>query len=237
MVSQAKILGVNIDIVTWAEIVRFCKQALVQAAPQMITTINGEIILIATKNPSYKKVLNTANLAIADSTNVVWMGRLKGFKFPYRTPGSELFWEICEIAEDMKKSVYFLGGAENTAQLTAEKVQERFPALEIAGFSNADPSEQTALEVRKKNPDVVFVAYGAPVQELWIAQNKDKITAKIMVGVGGTFDMVSGKLRRAPDWMLKMHLEWLWRLYLQPKRIIRIFKAVIIFPIRVLFSS
>ncbi|MEX2361564.1 MAG: hypothetical protein WD544_00020, partial [Patescibacteria group bacterium] len=76
MVSQAKILGVNIDIVTWAEIVRFCKQALVQAAPQMITTINGEIILIATKNPSYKKVLNTANLAIADSTNVVWMGRL-----------------------------------------------------------------------------------------------------------------------------------------------------------------
>lgn len=236
MIAEANILGVKIDIVTWAEIVRFCKQALVQAAPQMIVTVNGEIVLESLKDANYKKILNSADLAIADSTNIIWVGRLKGFKFPYRTPGSELFWEICEIADDMKKSVYFLGGAENTAELTAERVLQRYPEIEIAGFSGADPSAETAAEVRKRNPDVVFVAYGAPKQEKWIAQYKDQITAKIIVGVGGTFDMVSGRLRRAPDWMLKMHLEWLWRLYLQPKRIGRIFKAVVIFPLRAIFG-
>jgi N-acetylglucosaminyldiphosphoundecaprenol N-acetyl-beta-D-mannosaminyltransferase len=236
MIKQANILGVKIDIVTWAEIVRFCKQALIQAAPQMITTINGEIILEAAKDPTYKKILNTADLAIPDSTNVIWVGRLKGFKFPYRTPGSELFWEICEVADDMNKSIYFLGGRDNTAQLTAEKVKEKYPNLEIAGFSNADPTPATAAELRKRNPDIVFVAYGAPKQERWIAEYKDYLTAKILVGVGGTFDMVSGKLRRAPEWMLRMHLEWLWRLYLQPKRIWRIFKALVIFPLRAIFS-
>jgi len=236
MIKQARILGVNIDIVTWAEIVKFCRQALVQAAPQMIATINGEIILSATKDLNYQKILNTADLAIADSTNVVWIGRLKGYKFPYRTPGSELFWEICEIADDLNKSIFFLGGFNGVAEISAQKVKERYPNVEIAGWSEAAPTLETAQLVRKKNPDIVFVAYGAPKQETWIANFREITTAKLLVGIGGTFDMVAERLKPAPTWLKKVNLEWLWRLYLQPSRFVRIFKAIVVFPLRAIFS-
>jgi len=237
MNQTAKILGVKIDIVSWDQIDQFCKNSLIQAAPKMITTVNGEIILAASKSPEYKTVLNGASLAIADSTNVVWIGRLKGYKFDKPTPGSELLWRICQIAEELKKSVYFLGGRDGAAEATAKIISEKYPNLEVAGYSEADPEDENiAKEIRRKNPDVVFVAYGAPKQELWINKNKDIVTAKIMVGIGGTFDMVSGKFPRAPLWMRSMHLEWLWRFLLQPKRIFRIFKAVVVFPLKALFS-
>lgn len=233
----ANILGVRINNVGWEVIDSFCRAALIQAAPKMITTINGEIILTASKNPEYKRVLNTADLAIPDSTNVVWVGRLKGYKFGQPTPGSELLTRICKIAEESKKSVFFLGGMDNVAKITADKMLDQFPDLEIAGVSNAGPTDPKLVSyVRRKNPDIVFVAYGAPKQELWIDKNKEKVTAKIMVGVGGTFDMISGKFPRAPQWIRKLHLEWLWRLSLQPKRIVRTFKALVIFPLKALFS-
>ena len=235
--KTATILGVRIDIVDWATIEDFCRRALIQAAPKIITTINGEIILTASKNHDYKKVLNSADLAIADSTNVVWVGRLKGYRFNRPTPGSELLGKICEIAMKTKKSVFFLGGQDGVAQITADIITKQYPDIEIAGVSESDPDNpNTAKYVRKKNPDIVFVAYGAPKQELWIDKHKEEITAKIMVGVGGTFDMIAGKLPRAPSWMRKMYLEWFWRLLLQPKRIIRVFKATIVFPLKALFS-
>ena len=233
--NAVNILGVKINIVDWRAIDVFCRSALIQAASKVITTINGEIILIATKNSEYKKVLNKADLAIPDSTNVVWVGRLKGYKFGSPTPGSELLSRICKIAQETNKSVFFLGGIENVAEITADIMSKKYPNLEVVGVSNANPTDlKIADHIRRKNPDIVFVAYGAPKQELWIDENKEKITAKIMVGVGGTFDMISGKLPRAPRWMRKAHLEWLWRLLLQPKRIIRAFKAVIIFPLKAL---
>lgn len=235
--NTINILGVRINNVGWSVIDSFCRAALIQAAPKVITTINGEIILIASKNPEYKRVLNKANLAIPDSTNIVWVSRIKGYKFGEPTPGSELLGRICKIAQETKKSVFFLGGMDDVAKLTADKIIDEYPDLEIAGISNADPTDPKLVNyIRRKNPDIVFVAYGAPRQELWIDKNKEKITAKLMIGVGGTFDMISGKLPRAPQWMRKMHLEWLWRLSLQPKRIFRIFKALVVFPIKALLS-
>lgn len=232
------LLGVRVDIVDWKGIENFCRQALIQAAPKMIATVNGEITLIADKKPEYRKVLNQSNLNIADSTNIIWVSYLKGYRFPERTPGSELLLKLCSIAQEMKKSVYFLGGREITAELTAQRVAELYPKLEIAGYSSADPDDEDIVaQIRRKNPDIVFVAYGAPKQETWIYENKEKITAKIMVGVGGTFDMISGRLPRAPQWMIRLHLEWLWRLYLEPKRVLRIFKAVFVFPVKALLFS
>ena len=231
------ILGVKIDIVDWGVIEDFCRRALIQAAPKVITTVNGEIILTASKNPHYRRILNLADLAIPDSINVVWVGRLKGYKFGRPTPGSELLGRICKIALETKKSVFFLGGQGGVAQLTADVITRQYPGIEIAGVSEADPTDpDIAKYVRRKNPDIVFVAYGAPKQELWIDENKEKITAKIMVGVGGTFDMISGKLPPAPSWMKRLRLEWFWRLLLQPKRIIRVFKATVVFPLKALFS-
>ncbi len=230
------LLGTRIDVVNWEMVERFCRAALVQGAPKMITTINGEIALLARKNAPYRAILNRADLAMPDSTNVVWVARLKGAPLRQPTPGVELVERLCRIAADMQKSVYFLGGQGGAAQKTAEAMNSKFDDLEVAGVSEANPEDPaTATEIRKKNPDIVFVAYGAPKQEQWINQYKEQTTAKILVGIGGSFDMISGTLPRAPEWLRRMRLEWLWRLYLQPKRVWRVIKAVVIFPLLALF--
>ncbi len=204
----------------------------------MITTINGEIALLARKYPDYRTILNRADLAIPDSTNVVWVARLKGAELKRTTPGVELVERLGGIAAEMNKSIYLLGSQGGAAAKTAEILQQKFPGLEVAGVSEAEPDDPAiAAEIRRKNPDIVFVAYGAPKQEKWIVEHKDQVTAKIMVGIGGSFDMISGIFPRAPRAWRRMHLEWLWRLILQPQRFWRIIKAVIIFPLLALFNK
>ncbi|MEX1051834.1 MAG: WecB/TagA/CpsF family glycosyltransferase [Patescibacteria group bacterium] len=232
------LLGTRIDAVNWEMIERFCQAALIQGAPKVITTINGEIVLMARKNPAYRQILNRADLAIPDSINVVWVARLKGAPLRRPTPGVELVERLCRIAADMQKSVYFLGSQNGAGQKAAEALVSKFDDLEVAGVSEAGPEDPaTAAEVRRKNPDIVFVGYGAPRQEQWINQYKEQTTAKILVGVGGSFDIIAGVLPRAPQLMRRLHLEWLWRLWLQPKRLWRIIKAVIVFPLLALFNK
>lgn len=236
--SSLTILGTRVDMVNWEMIEQYCRAALIQGAPKMITTVNGEIALLARKNLEYRRVLNSADLAIPDSTNIVWLARLNGAPRVRPTPGVDLVERLCRIAEEMNKSVFFLGSQNRAGEKAAEELQSRFPDLEVAGVSEAGPNDaKIAGEIRRKNPDIVFVAYGAPNQELWIDQHKEQVTAKIMVGVGGSFDIISGALPRAPRSWRQLHLEWLWRLLLQPKRFWRIVKATLIFPLLAIFSK
>lgn len=224
------ILGVRVDDVTWSDIDAFCLAAFNGKQPKQIVTVNGEFVLDAQHNSEFKAVINQADLVIPDSTNVTWFGRLKA-----TTPGSDLTVRLCQLAAEHKQSVFLLGAYGTVAEQAAKMLQKHIPALKIAGHSNADPTDpHIVATIKKSGADILFVAYGAPAQELWIAKHKHETGAKILVGVGGTFDMLAGTLPRAPKLIRAIHLEWLWRLTIQPSRWKRIWRALVVFPLTVL---
>lgn len=237
MPPKANILGFSIDSVNWADIEVICRAALNQDQPKHIVTINGEIILQALRDPDLATAIKDANLVIPDSTNVFWLAKWKGSPLKAITPGSDLVWHLCRLGAVMNKSVYLLGAKEGIAATAAEVLQKNIPNLKIAGTSSDDPNTPYGFKpILESGADIVLVNYGAPAQELWIAKNKQDTGAKILVGVGGTFDMIAGTLPRAPKLMRTLHLEWLWRLILQPSRIKRIWNAVVVFPLKALVN-
>lgn len=232
-----KILGVRVDNMSWTAVDNFAKQALAGDEPNQVVTVNGEHILAAQKNPKHRDVINNADLVVPDTTNVLLVSKLKGRGLAQTIPGVDLSLRLAKIAAETNSSLFLLGSRYGIAEKAAKKLQEMYPGLIIAGFSSADPGKKRVVEeIRQSGADIVLVAYGAPTQEYWIAENKAATGAKILVGVGGTFDMVAGVLPRAPKFLRNLHLEWLWRLILQPSRFGRIWKAVVVFPLRSLFD-
>ncbi len=162
--------------------------------------------------------------------------------FPETVSGSDFFMEVCQALNDKLqitnykfRKIFLLGGVEGVAAQTKENLLKKYPNLEIVGAIAGSPLEADDEEVLKTineaEPDILFLAYGCPKQELWIDRNLSKCeTVLVAMGVGGTFDFVAGKFRRAPKFFRSLGLEWLWRLILQPSRMGRIFRAVFVFP-------
>lgn len=235
--SEAQIFGVKIDRLSWAELEEYCIQALLGETPKHIVTANGEILLKAYETNSYKEILDGADLVIPESTNVSWVLALKGAPVRGVTSGADLVTRLARIASENYKSVFLLGGRDGVATKAGERLKEMNPNLKIVGTSSANPNDVAVTgQIKQSGADIVLVAYGAPKQEEWISNNKTESGAKILVGIGGTFDMLAGITPRAPHFFRSLHLEWLWRLFLQPTRIGRIWRAVVIFPIRALIN-
>lgn len=147
--------------------------------------------------------------------------------FPERLSGSDLFWDINSLAEKEEKSVYLLGAKKGVAKRVSEKLKKIFPKIKIAGFYHGDPYEKGLVEkINEADSDILFVAWNQPKQEKWIADNINDLNINLAIGIGGTFDFVSGKKLRAPRFMRTLGLEWLFRLIIEPQRMGRVFTAV-----------
>ncbi len=145
---------------------------------------------------------------------------------PEKIPGSELVWDLAKLASDNNLSIYLLGGFGDTPNLVAKKLISKFPNIIISGTSNKNSDDPTLYEdLKKASPDMLLVAYGPIKQERWIAQSMPNLPVKLAIGLGGTFDYLAGKVPLPPKIMRAAGLEWLWRLFTQPKRILRIFHA------------
>ncbi len=158
---------------------------------------------------------------------------------PERVTGTDLMQELCQKAAANKLTVFLLGAADGVAETTKENLTQKYPDLKIIGTYSGSPlkeEENSIIEIiNNKRPTFLFVAYGAPAQEFWLYRNLPKMkSVKVAMGVGGAFDFIAGARRRAPKWMQKLGLEWLYRLVQEPKRIRRIYNATIKFPLTVL---
>lgn len=206
-----------------------------------VVTVNTEIVMHAKEDPQYEKVLNSANLALVDGIGVIWAGKIFGKKFKERIHGVDLVKSLCKEVAEKPITVGFLGGKGNVAQETAECLIQKYPSLKVA-FAISEVSKvsqvpqvprgeeaktpfdtRDTLGTRATLPpcDILFVAFGSPKQEMWIYENLPKIDVKVAIGVGGAFDFISGRVRRAPFWIRSLGLEWLFRLIIQPWRIKR----------------
>lgn len=233
-----QILGVRLDETNWDDLTDFCYRSLAGHQPLQIVTLNGEFVLLAQKNKEFRETINSANLVIPDSTNVLWAGRRAGLNLPEVTAGSELTLRLCKIASETSKTVYLLGGRGDVPEKAGKKLAKLFPQCKIIGYSNHDFTDPSLpKEIASLHPDIVLVAFGAPKQDIWIAKHKAMLGAKLLVGIGGTLDMLAGQLPRAPYWLRVIHLEWLWRLIIQPSRWRRTWRALVVFPWLVLTQT
>ncbi len=294
--DQAKILDIKIDKITTEEVLEKIKSFLLSNSQHHIITLNPEMVVEARKNDYFKKVINEADVALADGIGILWgldftkrkeslyskiikpltfiFTLLKLLFSPkhrqeilqHRIHGIDLIYKICEAEFIKDKKIYLLGAGEGVAEETAEVLSNKYSYLNIVGAEEGIrfgmwnlecgiwnkiqnikyqiPNEYPISNKNKLNklndiliqrinnarPDIIFVAFGAPKQEVWIYENLKKLPGvKLAIGIGGSFDFISGETKRAPLILRKLGLEWLWRLILEPRRIKRIYNATVKF--------
>jgi N-acetylglucosaminyldiphosphoundecaprenol N-acetyl-beta-D-mannosaminyltransferase len=194
--------------------------------PHMIVTSDTPILVRAHDDQRFQEVVRSADIVTADGRGVVWMARVLGLPIRERVSGADLVERICERAAERGYSVYLIGAQPGVADEAARVLQSRYPGLRIAGtyhgYFSKDEEPAVVAAIAAAQPDVLLVAFGAPKQELWIREHLDQIQAPVAIGVGGTFDVLAGRVKRAPQWVQRAGLEWLYRALREPKRLPRL---------------
>lgn len=219
------ILDIPVDNVTMEEAVQRFKLLLRNPGTHTVYTPNAEIMMAAQRDPELKDILSNADMLLPDGAGVVLASKIIQTPLKERVAGFDFTLNCLKLLPEMDISFYFFGGKPGVAEEAVNKIKTDSPNIRIAGVRNgyfSDNEEANIIEqINASNPDVLLVALGAPRQEKWIHQNKHKLSAKICIGVGGTFDVLAGKTKRAPVFFQKHGLEWLYRLYKEPWRFVR----------------
>ncbi|MDD5041410.1 MAG: WecB/TagA/CpsF family glycosyltransferase [Candidatus Peribacteraceae bacterium] len=236
--SRVFLLGVSIDAVTRTGALEMIRGFLREEKQRHIMTPNNEMLMETAHNADFRALLNETDLNIPDSTGLVWMARLTGQRLPERVTGVDTVTALC-ASLTKEAPVFLLGAQPGIAEAAASVLLKNNPRLKIVGCFAGSPREEDAptilAMIRAAAPHLLLVAFGAPAQDLWIAKHLQEMpSVRVAVGVGGTFDFLAGKRQRAPIRMQRLGLEWLWRLMREPRRIGRIWRAVVIFPLLVL---
>ncbi len=222
MAERVNILGVDVDAVTMAEAVDVVRRAMDTRAGVMVATANAEMLMRATHDEELRRILNASALVVPDGAGTVWAARHLGHAMPERVAGYDLAQELLRRAPAEGRRVYFFGAAPGVAEKAKAKAEQLYPGIEIVGVRNGffSPADNAAIiaEIRAARPDLLLVALGVPKQEKWIAAHLAELDVPVAIGVGGTLDVMAGVMKRAPHWMQRAKLEWLFRGLMQPKR-------------------
>jgi N-acetylglucosaminyldiphosphoundecaprenol N-acetyl-beta-D-mannosaminyltransferase len=221
MMQHTQVLGIRVDgytFETWLAQIG----AWIQQGDKLyhICTLNPEFVIIAQHHPDFFRVLNQSDACVADGVGVLFASRFIRPALPARVTGSDGIYKIAERGAQQGWKIFLLGAAPTIAQQAADKLCALYPTAQIVGTSSANPNEadQIIPQINASLADILLVAYGAPLQDLWIEQYRDQLKVKVAMGVGGAFDFVAGIVPRAPQWMKRTGIEWLFRLYKQPWR-------------------
>jgi N-acetylglucosaminyldiphosphoundecaprenol N-acetyl-beta-D-mannosaminyltransferase len=187
-----------------------------------IVTLGTEMVVYAQRDEQYRRIVNESALSLCDTVGLLGVARSRGAKLRERVAGVELIEHLCARAATEGLPVYLLGGAPGIAERAASVLRARYPGLQVAGtrdgyFSDAGSSE-VAAAIRATGARILFAGLGFPRQEFWLSEHLTQTGCGVGIGVGGSFDVISGNVRRAPDGWRKAHLEWLYRLVTQPRR-------------------
>jgi N-acetylglucosaminyldiphosphoundecaprenol N-acetyl-beta-D-mannosaminyltransferase len=226
--SPIAILGVPFDNVTATEAVAAIEKMVTSRRPHYLVTANVDFVVQAQKDVELRRILIDADLVLCDGTPLVWASRFLGNPLPERVAGSDLAPMLFEAAARAKRRVFLLGATPDSVEEAAQRVKQEYPSLVLAGYYS--PPFRTLLEmdheeikrrVCEAKPDLLFVAFGCPKAEKWIAMHYRELGVPVVAGVGATIDFLAGRVKRAPHWMRKAGMEWIFRLVCEPRRLFR----------------
>ena len=200
--------------------------AMAEEKPVTVATPNAEILEEARKNPSLREAVEKADLILPDGIGVVLAGKILGCPVKKKLAGVEFGEEVIRRAAETGKSVYFLGAKPGVAEKAAEKMKEKYPGLPVAGTADGyfKDDEKAALRVKESGAWIAFICLGSPKQELFMKRFREKTGCRLHAALGGSLDVWAGNARRAPHFMIRLGLEWLYRLFREPKRFGRMIK-------------
>lgn len=237
-----RILGIPIDNITIEEAGKNTEELIAKSNKtcKMVFAPNVEFIMAAQKDKQYFELLQKSSLSTPDSIGVIMGAKLQKKAFKQRIPGQSYFRKIIELSDKKGYSIYLLGGEPGIPEKTRENLQNIYPNVNIVGLHHGyfDKNEEKEVieEINKLQPNMLFVALGAPRQEKWIGEHQHELKVDVAAGQGGTYDYEAGKIKRAPEWIQKIGMEWLYRLIKEPQRI----KRQIVIPkylIKILFTK
>lgn len=223
------VLGVRVDAVQIANVVDQAREWILRRKGcHCIAATGMHGVVEACHDPRFKEILNATDLVVPDGTPLVWLGRRRGYDLSRRVYGPDLMLTFCEATQAEGYRHFFYGGEPSVPAEVAASLKHRFSAIQVAGtysppfrrLSREEDDEIVAM-ISRAAPDVLWVGLGAPKQEWWMHEHRSKLNVPVVVGVGAAFDMISGSRRQAPKWMRENGLEWLFRLFQEPRRLWR----------------
>lgn len=224
MRHRVNLLGTWIDRIDMEHAIDQVAEFVRSGQPHQAVTVNVDFLRLASGDIAFQNIINRADLVVADGMPLIWASRRLETPLPCRVTGVDMMLICAELAAREDYSIFLLGAAPGVGDEVACVLRARFPGLRIAG-TYAPPSaalsthDEAVRIIRDARPDMLFVAFGAPKQELWIHQHCESLGVPLCMGVGGSFDMLAGRVRRAPLWMQRHGLEWFYRMVQEPRRL------------------
>lgn len=218
--SKVSILGVGIDNLSLQEVVGRINALVGQRKPSLIVTANPEIVMRARQDRGFADCLKAAEVVTADGIGLIIAAKLLGTPLKERVTGIDLITKLFQEAQSRKYRFYFVGAKPGVAEKAARNIKGQFPNVDVVGVHHGYFQDDSAIisDITEKKPDILLAALGMGRQESWI---RDRVTAAgvpVSIGVGGSFDVFAGEAKRAPQWMQRAGVEWLYRLIKQPSR-------------------
>lgn len=223
--EQAQVLGCRLDVVDMAGAMELAEEMIRKKLPSQIVTLNAEMIYRAQESPQLKEIYSRACLVTPDGIGAIWALRRQGYAISKRVTGVALTYNMLELAREQGLSVFLLGAQPGVTEVVAKILKELPHQVKVVGTHHGyfadDESREIVDLIRNAQPDILLVGLGAPRQDQWIAQYLDELKVPICIGVGGTLDVLAGRVKRAPRVWRRLGLEWLYRLMSEPTRIKR----------------
>lgn len=221
MRDRVVVLGVPFDRVDRLGAVRRAAELVRSGGFHLVVTANPELVMAARSSPELQAVVRSASLVVADGIGVVWASRRLGDPLPERVAGVELMEALCGWAAAEGRPVFLLGGRPGVAEAAAQNLVRQFPGLQVAGTHHGyfpGAGSDVVARVARSGAHLLFCGLGSPRQELWLWAHREGLGVRLAMGVGGSLDVLAGQVRRAPGWVRRAHLEWLYRLVREPWR-------------------
>jgi N-acetylglucosaminyldiphosphoundecaprenol N-acetyl-beta-D-mannosaminyltransferase len=223
--TRANVLGCPIDRLTMAETVARCDALISARQPARQVSINAAKLVALRPDPHLRSFVSRSQIVSADGQAVVWASRILGDPLPERVAGIDLMYALLALAQRNAYGVYFLGSRPEVLEAAIAQLTQRFPGLRIKGYRDgyfAENQTETIIEeIRRTAPDILFVAMSSPRKEHFLDRGAERLGVPFAMGVGGSLDIVAGSVKRAPLWLQRAGLEWLFRFAQEPRRLVR----------------
>lgn len=223
---KTDVLGVQYDNFTMEEAIAAGRAFLTGTKTAYCVTPNAEMAYEALHDEAFCKVLNSADLVLPDGAGVVLGAKILKTPLKQKIAGIEFAQNMLPVYEELGSRLYLLGSKPGIAELAAEKIQKKHPKLIICGTADGyfKDEDEVIRKINEAKTDALYVCLGAPKQEYFMFRHRDELNVRLMAGLGGTLDGIAGTVKRAPKWMIKLQLEWFYRLIKEPRRIGRMMR-------------
>lgn len=236
--SRIKFLNTEVDNLTMDEAVQRIEQLILSKKPSYVVTPNVDHIVKLEEDEEFQNVYKEADLILTDGMPLIWISNFKETKIKEKVSGSDLFPKVCDLAAKKGYKVFLLGAAEGVAEKAAENLKNKYKGLNVVGTyspsygfeKKEDEIKQIIEMINEVKPDILAVGLGAPKQEKFLYNYRNKLNVPLSLAIGASIDFEAGNIERAPIWMQKIGLEWFYRLIKEPKRM---FKRYIIEDIKI----